>query len=599
MGTAKSPNSEIPLSRDASGEKSNHAIGTGAASAKTVPASPPLPAVPQPVFPREKPDRRRRGRTRPEYLERREAPRFECRFPVNVHVTRNGQKEVHVALARDISDGGLLLEFASPDLPQKLPCPKAQPDLAATPVHVDFKIPDGIMPEEYLHGRHRVKGRVTYCDEQTGSVAISFDENLRQKLARSAWFYLRVLSVVSIFVVVSLILLLRLENYYYFWLDVPVFLYSLTVGTYLLSRFLFASFYRTPQPRDDLPKLSVVVPAFNEEMYIERTLTSIMEAEYPSDRLEVIAVNDCSSDATLDGMLRMTDKYPELTVLDLRQRSGKRVALASGVRISTGDVLVFVDSDSFLRHDALRSIVDGLANPDVGAVCGHCEVENKWTNVLTKMQAVRYFISFRVIKAAESLFGMNSCLSGPFAAYRRSVLLEVLDSWVHQKYLGRTATYGDDRALTNMVLRNHDVIYDSRAVTATIVPETYGQFLRQQARWKRSWFRESLKACAFIWRKPPLGALSFCVGFLLPLLAPAVVLRAIVYLPLFHRVSPMNYVMGVILMAALMSSTYLLIQRSRLWLYGVPFCLFYMFVLVWQLPWTILTFFRSQWGTRE
>ncbi len=526
------------------------------------------------------------------------APRYECRFPVNVHVTRNGQKEVHVALARDVSDGGLLLEFASPHLSGKLPCPKGPAGSHTTSLHVDFKIPDGTMPEEYLHGRHTVKGRVTYCDEQTGSVALAFEESLRERLTRTAWFYLRVFAVVAIFVSVSLILLSRLENYYYFWLDVPVFLYSLTVGTYLLSRFLFASFYRTPKPRQDLPKMSVVVPAFNEELYIERTLTSILEAKYPADHLEVIAVNDCSSDGTLDAMLRVADKYPELTVLDLRQRSGKRVALASGVRISTGDAVIFVDSDSFLRPDSLRYIVDGLADPDVGAVCGHCEVENKWTNTLTKMQAVRYFISFRVIKAAESLFGMNSCLSGPFAAYRRSVLIEVLDSWVHQKYLGRPATYGDDRSLTNMVLRNHKVLYDSRAVTATIVPETYGQFLRQQARWKRSWFRESLKACGFVWRKPPLGALSFCVGFLLPLLAPAVVLRAVVYLPLLHRVSPMNYIMGVVLMAALMSSTYLLIQRSRLWLYGVPFCLFYMFVLVWQLPWTILTFFRSQWGTR-
>jgi len=596
MATAKSPNSQIPLPPEPGRE--THIHRTGPKPSEAVPVAPPSPATQQPVFPRQKTDRRKRSRTRPEYLERRMAPRYECRFPVNVHVTRNGQKEVHVALARDISDGGLLLEFASPNVAGELPCPRGPAGADVTSVQIDFKIPDGTMPEEYLHGRHKVTGRVTYCDEETGSVAVAFDENLRQKLARTAWFYLRVFAIISIFVAVSLILLSRLENYYYFWLDVPVFLYSLTVGTYLLSRFLFASFYRPPQPREHLPALSVVVPAFNEELYIEQTLTSILESDYPADRLEVIAVNDRSSDGTLEGMLRVADKYPELTVLDLRQRSGKRVALASGVRISTGEVVVFVDSDSFLRHDSLKCIVDGLADPDVGAVCGHCEVENKWTNVLTKMQAVRYFISFRVIKAAESLFGMNSCLSGPFAAYRRSVLLDVLDAWVHQKYLGRPATYGDDRSLTNMVLRNHKVIYDSRAVTATIVPETYGQFLRQQARWKRSWFRESMKACGFIWRKPPLGALSFCVGFLLPLLAPAVVLRAVVYLPLLHRVSPMNYIMGVVLMAALMSSTYLLIQRSRLWLYGVPFCLFYMFVLVWQLPWTILTFFRSQWGTR-
>ncbi|HXK59615.1 MAG TPA: glycosyltransferase [Acidobacteriota bacterium] len=593
MDSTESPTRELSVSSD-NGETHQAAL---AEIERLQPPSPPGTAPAAPVFPCEKPDRRKRARARPDYTERRKGPRYECRFPVNLHITRNGRRQVLTGWAHDISDGGLLLKID--------PAKSGLEDRSAVgisigdrPVQVDFRIPEGVMPEEYLHGRQRLNGRVRERDLQSGFVAVVFDESLADRLRRTSWFVLRALAVAGIALTVVVIALLRLENVCHFWLDVPVFLYSLCVGIYLLSRFLFAALYRPPKPRSDLPKVSVIVPAFNEERYIERTLTSILESAYPSDLLEVIVVNDCSSDRTLDAALRVADKYPEIKVLDLRQRSGKRRALASGTRISTGEVVVFVDSDSFLRPDALRHIVDGLSDPAVGAVCGHCEVENKWTNLLTRMQAVRYFIGFRVIKAAESLFGMNSCLSGPFAAYRRSVLLEVLDAWVHQRYLGRPATYGDDRSLTNMVLKKHKVLYDSRAKAATIVPETYRQFLLQQARWKRSWFRESVKALTFMWRKPVLGALSFYLGFLLPILAPLIVFRAVVYLPLFYGISPLNYIGGIVLMATLMSTSYLLVQRSRLWLYGVPFCLFYMFVLVWQLPWTTLTYFQSSWGTR-
>ena len=137
---------------------------------------------------------------------------------------------------------------------------------------------------------------------------------------------------------------------------------------------------------------------------------------------------------------------------------------------------------------------------------------NAWRNTLTKMQTVRYYVAFSVLKAAESVFSSVTCCSGCCAAYRRSALTPVLDAWLNQKFLGRPATFGDDRSLTNMILRTHKVIYDSKARVSTLVPETYSQFFRQQLRWKKSWVRESLIATTFIWKKPPLMAISFFAG---------------------------------------------------------------------------------------
>ncbi len=346
-------------------------------------------------------------------------------------------------------------------------------------------------------------------------------------------------------------------------------------------------------------KLSIVVPAFNEEKHIERTLVQALESAYPADKLQVIAVNDGSIDGTLETMRNVQSRYPELVVVDFPQNKGKRLALATGTNMATGDIMVFVDSDSFIHPQAVRRIVEGFADPEVAAVCGTCEVENKWTNLLTKMQAVRYFIAFRVMKAAESLFNSVTCLSGPLSAYRREALMNYLQEWVTQSFMGISATFGDDRSLTTFLLRRHKVIYDTRALTTTIAPEHYGPFFRQQIRWKRSWIRESIRAATFMWRKEPFMVLSFYLGLILPILGPAVVFRAIVYVPLFHQGSPLMYIFGIFLMSSLMSLTYMFFKRSGLWIYGVYFCFFYMFVIIWQLPWAMVTYMVATWSRGE
>jgi hyaluronan synthase len=538
-------------------------------------------------YPLEKPDRRRRSRTRPDYSDRRSSPRYSCNFPVQIFVGEGEDQKVYHAMARDISDGGLLLENV--DIP-----------MDEGRLRLNFKIPTGSVPEEYLHGKYRLEAEVAHRSQQGDQIGITFTENLSHFLGGRIWFYLRTSAAVLFFLAVSLVLLIKYENFYFFWFDVPVFLYSLAVGFYLLSRFVFAAFYRPPEaiPQETLPKVSIVIPAFNEEEHIERTLMQVMEVAYPEDKIQVIAVNDGSTDRTLEVMHRVRDRYPELIVVGFDSNQGKRMALAAGVNLANGEIVVFVDSDSFLDSQAIRHLVDGFADPQVGAVCGTCEVENKWSNLLCKMQSVRYFLSFRVMKAAESFFAAVTCLSGPLSAYRHDVLMQHLQSWLQQSYCGVTATFGDDRSLTTSLLRQYRVIYDSRAVTTTIVPEHCRQFMRQQLRWKRSWFRESIRAAGFMWRKPPFAAISFYLGIILPILGPAIVTRAIIYVPLFHSGSPLMYLSGVFLMSMMMSLSYLFFKRSNLWIYGVLFCFFYMFVIIWQLPWAMATYMASSWSTR-
>jgi hyaluronan synthase len=538
-------------------------------------------------YPEPVPERRLRSRSRENYSDRRESPRFLADFPIRIFVGEGKNAREYGATVHDISSGGLLIE--APDVPPE-----------EKRLKVKFRIPEGAMPEEFIQGVVATNAQVRHRNDDSSLIGVAFEQDLAERYRRSSWSYLRSLAVLVLIASASAVLLIKYENFYYFWFDVPVFLYSLLVGSYLLSRFLFAAFYSNSKPLPELPSLSVVVPVRNEEEQIERTLRQLMESDYPRERLQVIAVDDCSTDDTLMKMKAAQKIYPELVILGLDKNAGKRHALATGVALATGEIVVFIDSDSFVEPAALRNLVNRFSDPAVAAVTGHCDVENIWTNRLTRMQAVRYFIAFRVMKAAESIFNSVTCLSGPISAYRAEVLQTILPEWLNQRFLGTAATFGDDRSLTNSLLRrNCKVVYESKARVTTMVPEKHGEFLKQQMRWKRSWFRESLIASTFMWRKEPLMALSFYLGFILPLMGPAIVVRALIYIPLVQRTSPLMYIVGIILMSALMSSTYLLYRRSRLWFYGTLFCFYYMFILVWQTPWAVLTCWHNAWVTRK
>lgn len=378
-------------------------------------------------------------------------------------------------------------------------------------------------------------------------------------------------------------------------------LYSVAVTGYILSRFLLAALYRPRPPalaEDELPSVTIVVPAFNEQWVIARTLRACLEVDYPADRLQVIAVDDCSTDRTLAVMGHVAAADPRLEIVAFDHNQGKRYGMAAGVRRARGDLLIFVDSDSFVEADGIRRLVRYFADPRVGAVAGHTDVANSHTNLLTKMQAVRYFVAFRVYKSAEALFRSVTCCSGCFSGYRRSAVEPVLERWLGQTFLGSVSSYGDDRSLTNFLLPDWAILYAPDAQAYTVVPDTLRTFLRQQLRWKKSWIRESLRAARFMWRKHPVMSLSFYLSIALPLLAPQVVIRALVVQPLVLRTFPYWYLGGVLAMAFLYGLYYRSHRAEDLWLYGVFFALFYTGMLVWQLPWAIATLRDSRWGTR-
>jgi hyaluronan synthase len=510
--------------------------------------------------------------------------------------------------ARDVSNTGILVELAHNTYSKE----ELKINKRNGYFQIKFKIEPGTMPEgfEYKIKEEARLIRVVPADENHGLLlAFQFVNPISNHIYNATGKSSLFLSSLFLFFVSACVLFMRAESFIYFKYNKFLYLYSIITAVFLLSRYLFGALYRVVTVNPDFtPGVSIVIPCFNEEEWISTTILSCMNQDYPIDKLEVIVVDDCSNDNSVKKIQETIEKlYSEAERFQTKERiqlivqeknAGKREALARGVEVAENELVVFVDSDSFLEPDAIRNLVQPFQDPKVGGVTGRTEVENKYTNYLTKMQAVRYYIAFRIMKAAEAYFDAVTCLSGPLSCYRRRLVLKHKETWLKQKFLGQPATFGDDRSLTNLILRTHRTEYQDSAICSTIVPNKYSVFLKQQMRWKRSWLRESIIAGSFIFKKEPFMSLFFYMGLLVPIAAPIVVVYNLIYVPITHRIFPTTFLMGMLLMSLLISFAHLFFKRSTLWLFGLYFCLFYEVVLLWQMPVAWVTFWKSTWGTR-
>lgn len=405
------------------------------------------------------------------------------------------------------------------------------------------------------------------------------------------------------FFAIYLVLLLKVITFHSLDNDAFFGIYSLLISVYVLSRFLL-SYLKKPIRYDPLfqPSVTFVVPAKNEEDNIAETIRRFAEVDYPSHKIEVVLINDGSTDRTLQEMQRaardLRSKIARVEVIDWKINKGKREGMATGVKESRHDVVIFVDSDSFIDRDCVKHLTKYFADPAVGAVSGHTDVFNAETNLLTQMQSVRYYISFKIYKAAESVFGFVTCCPGCCSAYRRTYLMEFIDEWLSQKFLGSLCTYGDDRSLTNFIIRNYRAVYSEKALAHTVVPDTFSKYLKQQQRWKKSWVRETFIAATFMWKKDPIAAASFYVYMFLTFAAPIVFLRAMIWHPITTHTFPIFYLFGLFLMLYLHGIYYRLRLQKRQWFLAVCSFWFNSLILMWQLPWALLTIRDSRWGTR-
>jgi hyaluronan synthase len=376
----------------------------------------------------------------------------------------------------------------------------------------------------------------------------------------------------------------------------------------LLWRIALAALYRPQPPAGDheLPRVTVVVPAYNEGAQVMASLRSLCQGDYPRHKLQIVAVDDGSTDDTWLWMRRAARRHPGcLELVKLPVNRGKRHALYQGFMQARGEILVTVDSDSEVAPDGLRQLVTPMVrDPRVGAVAGNVRVLNLGRGVIPKMMDVAFTYSFDFIRAGQSRVNTVMTTPGALAAYRLSAVAADLGGWLQQRFLGRPANIGEDRALTNLALKNG---YYSRfaraAVVRTEVPASYRALSRMLLRWARSNVRETVVMCRFAFTPFRQGGkLGARVNLFIHLYRMSALellkVMSLVLLASHPVLFGYNFVLGMLLGALIPALVYIWRRHSTNFLWAFPYALFCTLGLSWISLWALFTPHRTGWLTR-
>jgi len=262
-----------------------------------------------------------------------------------------------------------------------------------------------------------------------------------------------------------------------------------------------------PVPAGFSATTSVVVPSYREDPDILDRCLSTWLAEGPT---EVIVVPDIEDVCVIARLRARAAADPRLVVAPFAHH-GKRSALGAGIRLAGHEIVVLADSDTMWEPGLLAAVLAPFKDGRIGGVGtrqnAYLPGTSAWRRVADWMIDVRYLDYVR----AQSRAGAVACLSGRTVAYRRHVVLPVLEHLEHEFFLGRRCVAGDDGRLTWLVLASgYRTVYQSTARALSMFPDTGRAFLKQRLRWSRNSYRCYLTAMwkGWLWRQPFICQLS-------------------------------------------------------------------------------------------
>jgi hyaluronan synthase len=383
-------------------------------------------------------------------------------------------------------------------------------------------------------------------------------------------------------------------------------MYGLTSLAILTIKFVGSAVYRPS--RAEVPvgcRVAVIVPVYNEDPDAFRScLLSITEQTHRANEIWVID-DGSSSDACVRVAHEVLHRRPGAVIHRLQSNGGKRNAQGFAFTRTTCDVAVTVDSDTVLDKSAIAEGLRPFADAKVKAVTGTVRALNHRANVLTRLIDVRYANAFRFERAAYSSVGSVVCCCGSLSFFRVDVLRRHLDDFLDQKFLGEQVQFGDDRRLTQYALMEGRVHLQDTAVGYTLVPEKLNHFGRQQVRWNKSFFRESLWAIKTF--GPKRWPFWISLGEMIIWFASTTSLLMLLYVqPIVTRqFIPVEYLAYALLLAYARNVRYFgrgsdgLLTQVAIFAIAPVYAVLHALMLTPLRLWSLVTLRRTNWGTRS
>lgn len=225
------------------------------------------------------------------------------------------------------------------------------------------------------------------------------------------------------------------------------------------------------------PKISVIIPAYNEEKFIRRTVMSALNNDY--NNKEIIVINDGSNDQTLNILKNIKNYYNNLILID-QKNSGKSVAINNGVQnYSNGELITVLDADSSIEKDFLSKMVRYFSNNNVVAMAANVKI-NHYNNILEYIQFIEYMLGHR-LKGSEQELGLEYIIGGIGSTFRKSAMEKV------NFYDTDTITEDIDftlKLICKLGNKNNIFGFADNTIAYTEPVKSFGNLIKQRYRWK-------------------------------------------------------------------------------------------------------------------
>jgi len=241
-----------------------------------------------------------------------------------------------------------------------------------------------------------------------------------------------------------------------------------------------------PKRLKKFPLVTIVMPAYNEEKRIKRTLTSILRLDYPKKKLEFIVVNDGSTDKTEEEVEKIIGENKEFSIRLINQENrGKGAALNRGLREAKGEFFICLDADSFVKRDSLKKILPYFDKKDIACILPVLKVK-KPKNLLERMQWFEYIINM-FYKELMSRLNCIHVAPGPFSTYRTEIIRKV-------GYFDENFNLTEDLEMAlRLQSKHYRIIQLLEGEVSTIAPKTIKQLYKQRNRWYKGSIYNALR----------------------------------------------------------------------------------------------------------
>jgi poly-beta-1,6-N-acetyl-D-glucosamine synthase len=259
-----------------------------------------------------------------------------------------------------------------------------------------------------------------------------------------------------------------------FWLSVALLAYHLFGYPALLGLLVFL-LKPTAERKDITPLVSVIIPSHNEAGVIRAKLLTVLNSHYPADHIEVICMDDGSTDDTLEQIRSVID--PRVRLVYQTERSGKMTAMNHAVRLVGSEFVIFTDANALWKPDTLANLMCHFAASGVGCVSGRKSLTGKGTQAEANENLYWRYESW--IKSKESLLGSTVAASGELLAVRRAAY----------RFPDQDIINDDSQIVLDTIEQGYRVLYDPTAVTiepgSPSMADEYGRKSRIAAgRWQ-------------------------------------------------------------------------------------------------------------------